>query len=138
MGEGARIARIGAERRGERFADRRKIPHGFDAIVVVWLFAGLRSNELRRLERDCIRWEYSLLETNGEGVQPSICYLMVPTNKYKPEFRKPVAGEVGKALEAWLAVRPAQPPIIDPKTLHREDKLFAFADASSESVSLAV
>ena len=31
------------------------------AIVVVWLFAGLRSNELRRLERDCIRWEYSLL-----------------------------------------------------------------------------
>jgi integrase len=94
------------------------------AIVVVWLFAGLRSNELRRLERDCIRWEYSLLETNAQGVQPSICYLMVPTNKYKHEFRKPVAEEVGKALEAWLAVRPAQPAIIDPKTLHREDKLF--------------
>jgi integrase len=94
------------------------------AIVVVWLFAGLRSNELRRLEKDCIRWEFSLLETNAEGAQPSICYLMVPTNKYKPEFRKPVAGEVGKALEAWLAVRPTQPAILDPKTLHLEDKLF--------------
>ena len=94
------------------------------AIVVLWLFAGLRSNELRRLERDCIRWEYTLLETNPEGVQPSICYLTVPTNKYQPEFRKPVAGEVGKAVEAWLAVRPDQPAIVDPKTMHREDKLF--------------
>jgi integrase len=94
------------------------------AIVVLWLFAGLRSSELRRLERDCVRWEYSLLETNPEGVQPSICYLTVPTNKYQPEFRKPVAGEVGKAVEAWLAVRPDQPAIVDPKTMHREDKLF--------------
>ena len=94
------------------------------AIVVLCLFAGQRSNELRRLERDCIRWEFSLLETNAEGAQPSICYLMAPTNKYKPEFRKPVAGEVGKALEAWLAIRPTQPAIIDPKTLHPEDKLF--------------
>jgi integrase len=94
------------------------------AIAVVWLFAGLRSSELRRLDKDCIRWEYTLLDATVEGELPSICYLTVPTNKYKPEFRKPVAGEVGKALEAWLAIRPHQPGIIDPKTLRCEDKLF--------------
>ena len=94
------------------------------AIIVVWLFAGLRSNELRRLDKECLRWEYSLLEESADGGQPSICYLTVPVNKYQPEFRKPVAGEVGKAIESWLAVRPDQPGIIDPKTQHRDDKLF--------------
>ncbi len=104
---------------------RRRYPiELLQAIVVVWLFAGLRWSELHRLDRDCVRWEYSLLEDGEGGVQPSICYLTVPVNKYKAEFRKPVAGEVGKAIESWLAVRPDQPGIIDPKTLHRDDKLF--------------
>jgi integrase len=104
---------------------RRRYPiKMLQAILVVWLFAGLRWSELRRLDKDCFRWEFSLLEDAAEGVQPSICYLTVPVNKYKPEFRKPVAGEVGKAIESWLAVRPDQPGIIDPKTQHRDDKLF--------------
>jgi len=104
---------------------RRRYPiELLQAIVVVWLFAGLRWSELHRLDRDCVRWEYSLLEAGEDGVQPAICYLTVPVNKYKPEFRKPVAGEVGKAIESWLAIRPDQPGIIDPKTQHRDDKLF--------------
>ncbi len=104
---------------------RRRYPiEMLQAILGVWLFAGLRWSEWRRLDKDSIRWEFSLLEDAAGGVQPSICYLTVPVNKYKPEFRKPVAGEVGKAIESWLAVRPDQPGIIDPKTQHRDDKLF--------------
>lgn len=68
--------------------------------------------------------QWLVLEGSPDGVQPSICYLTVPVNKYKPEFRKPVAGEVGKAIDSWLAIRPEQPGIIDPKTQHRNDKLF--------------
>ncbi len=104
---------------------RRRYPiEMLQAIVVVWLFGGLRWSELRRLDRDCVRWEYSLLEDGEDSVQPSICYLTVPVNKYKPEFRKPVAGEVGKAIDLWLMIRPDQPGVIDPKTQHRDDKLF--------------
>ena len=68
------------------------------AIVVVWLFAGLRWSELHRLDRDCVRWEYSLLEAGEDGVQPAICYLTVPVNKYKPEFRNPLPVKSEKRL----------------------------------------
>ena len=47
-----------------------------------------------------------IMEVGEDGVPPQICYLAVPVNKNKPEFRKPVSGEVGEAIEAWLAVRP--------------------------------
>lgn len=97
-----------------------------NALVVVWLLGGLRRDEIRRLRLDCIEWEVDLLASDGETAHPTICYLLVPANKYKPEFKKPVAAEVGKAIEAWLAGRPPQPYLEDHKTGQREQKLFAY------------
>jgi len=94
------------------------------ALAELWLSAGLRSDEVRRLRVDCIEWEVSLLEDNGEGVAPSICWLSVPANKYKPEFRKPVPASVGRAVDRWRAVRVEQPEIEDRKTGRLEQKLF--------------
>jgi hypothetical protein len=46
----------------------------------------------------------------------AICFLDVPVNKTNVAFTKPVDRLVGESVEAWLAVRPPQPPFIDAKT----------------------
>lgn len=89
------------------------------ALSVVWLFAGLRSDEIRRLRLGCIRWQE---DTSGERV----CLLDIPVNKTNTEFSKPVDKIVGELIEAWEKERPAQTQLIDPKTGERVDYLFAF------------
>lgn len=41
------------------------------ALVGVWLFAGLRIDEIRRLELDCIHWDEGSDEQTGETYQIS-------------------------------------------------------------------
>ncbi len=40
----------------------------------------------------------------------------MPAHKTGAPFTKPVDPLVGQAIEAWEAVRPAQPPLLDPRT----------------------
>jgi hypothetical protein len=89
------------------------------ALSVVWLFAGLRWNEIRRLRVGCIRWQES---APGERV----CLLSVPVNKTGTAFSKPVDKSVGEMIEVWEKDRPAQPKLTDPKTGEQVDYLFAY------------
>ena len=86
------------------------------AVTVVWLFAGIRGDEIRRLRVGCVRWQ----PDNGS----SVCFLDVPVNKTGTAFTKPVDGVVGQAINAWVRVRPAQGKLCDQKTGEMVDFLF--------------
>lgn len=94
------------------------------ALVGVWLFAGLRIDEIRRLELDCIHWDEGSDEQTGEPY--SICLLRVPQNKTSGPFSKPVDPVVGQLIEAWKLVRPPQPDVEDRKTRRPRQHLFCF------------
>ena len=96
------------------------------AALVIWLFAALRKNELRRLETECVSWEASLVEVDADGnPHLPICYLRIPANKYKNEYQKPVDRIVGQAIEAWARERAkGQPSLVDPITGRSVDLLF--------------
>ncbi|HEV2278648.1 MAG TPA: tyrosine-type recombinase/integrase [Acidobacteriaceae bacterium] len=89
------------------------------ALSVVWLFAGLRWNEIRRLRLECVRWQ-----ENAPGER--VCLLSIPINKTSTAFTKPVDTVVGEVIESWEKERPEQTKIIDPKTGEHADYLFAY------------
>jgi integrase len=91
------------------------------AVALTWLFAAQRSDEIVRLPVGCIRWQRDTLDPAAAPV----CLLDVPIHKTGTAFTKPVDPLVGRAIEAWQVVRPAQPPIPDRKTGELVDMLFA-------------
>jgi integrase len=99
------------------------------ALALVWLFAGLRSDEIRRLRIGCIRMqgeEVKVADTDAVLPADTICWLDVPANKTGADFVKPVDRAVGEAILAWEKVRPEQPPAIDHRTGEAFDCLFSF------------
>jgi hypothetical protein len=62
------------------------------AVALVWLFAGIRGDEIRRLRVGCVRWQ--------PDNESSVCFLDVPVNKTETAFTKPV-DVVGQAINAW-------------------------------------
>jgi len=86
------------------------------AVALVWLFAGIRGDEIRRLRVGCVRWQ--------PDNESSVCFLDVPVNKTGTAFTKPVDGVVGQAINAWERVRPAQAKLCDQKTGEMVDFLF--------------
>ena len=94
------------------------------ALVGVWLFGGLRMDEIRRLELDCVRWDQADDPDSGETYR--VCLLHIPANKTSGAFSKPVDSVVGELIDAWRSVRPAQPDIADRKTSQRRQHLFCY------------
>ncbi|MCX4615666.1 tyrosine-type recombinase/integrase [Streptomyces mirabilis] len=94
------------------------------ALVGVWLFGGLRMDEIRRLELECVRWDQATDPDNGETYR--VCLLHIPANKTTAAFSKPVDPIVGELIDAWKDVRPAQPDITDRKTGQRRQHLFCY------------
>jgi integrase len=86
------------------------------ALTVVWLFAGLRDDEIRRLRVGCVRWQ--------QDNAASVCFLDVPVSKTATAFSKPVDKVVGQAINAWEKVRPLQAKLCDKKTGEMVDFLF--------------
>jgi integrase len=86
------------------------------ALALVWLFAGLRRDEIRRLRVGCVRWQ------QGDG--SPVCFLDVPVNKPGAAFAKPVDRVVGEAINVWEKVRPPQSKLCDTKTGEMVDFLF--------------
>lgn len=82
------------------------------AMAVIWLFSGLRSDEIFRLRIGSISWG----PKKEDGGAMPLCYLPVPINKTNIAFVKPVDTIVGEAIEAWEKIRPAQPRQLDKKT----------------------
>lgn len=89
------------------------------ALSVLWLFGGLRRDEILRMRCGCIRWQRP--EDNNA---PRICLLDVPVSKTYAAFTKPVDPLVGEYIERWEQVRSMQPLLEDPKT--GEDVHFLF------------
>lgn len=99
------------------------------ALVLVWLFAGLRLNEIGRLRVGCIRWQAS--DGGVAGTKPTqepdvVCLLDVPVTKTATAFTKPVDRVVGEAIARWEECRPAQPVVLDPKTGEAAHLLFLY------------
>jgi len=121
----AKLLWAGLNITAEDFASRRN-PDGriytfypiemLRALTVVWLFAGLRGDEIRRLRVGCVRWQ--------QENDSSVCLLDVPVNKTSAAFTKPVDRMVGAAINAWEKVRPAQTKLCDSKTGEMVDFLF--------------
>jgi integrase len=99
------------------------------AIILVWLFAGLRRNEICRLRLGCVRWiqnDITIPGTDEIIPKDAVCYLDVPVNKTGTAYTKPVDRIVGEAIESWLKIRPKQPATIDPKDGSVVDYLFFY------------
>ncbi len=88
-------------------------------LTMVWLFAGIRWHEIRRLQVGCIRWQQ-------DSMHERVCLLSVPVNRTGTAYSKPVDKLVGEAIELWEKERPHQPKLIDTKTGEQVDFLFLF------------
>ena len=97
------------------------------AVAMLWLFGGLRVDEILRLRLGAVRWQHQ--HADGDENARAVCLLDVPTNKTGTAFTKPVDRTVGEAIEAWEAVRPAQPAFTDRKTGETVQLLFAYRGA---------
>ena len=89
------------------------------ALSIVWLFAGLRSDEIVRLRVGCVRRQTIDLTVRPTGEtlpKDAVCLLDVPVNKTGVAFTKPVDPAVGEAIETWERARPTQPRFPDRKT----------------------
>jgi integrase len=99
------------------------------ALTLTWLFCGLRSDEISRLRAGCVRWQHDGLPVPGNSREilaaDAVCLLDIPVNKTGTAFTKPVDPIIGQAIEAWQALRPAQPPRLDRKTSENVDMLFS-------------
>jgi integrase len=99
------------------------------ALAVVWLFAGLRSDEIARLRVGCVRWQTAdvTVRATGETLpKDAVCLLDVPVNKTGTAFTKPVDPIVGEAIETWEQARPDQPRFPDRKTGELVQFLFSY------------
>jgi integrase len=100
------------------------------AIALVWLFAGLRSDEIARLRLGCIRWQPEAGTMRGPAVggveNEAICLLDVPMHKTGVAFTKPVDPIVGRTIADWEALRPEQPLLLDRRSGEPVQFLFCY------------
>ncbi len=105
------------------------------ALAIVWLFAGLRKDEIARLRIGCVRQQ-----TRGAGPQSkevaTVCLLDVPANKTSGAYTKPVHGAVRETIEAWQELRPAMQAVMDEKTGEVFQVLFGYRGRSMGSAIL--
>ena len=105
------------------------------ALALVWLFAGLRKDEIARLRIGCVRRQTRGDEKHAKnGV--SVCLLDVPANKTSGGYTKPVHGSVREAIEAWQQLRPAMQAVTDEKTGEVFQILFGYRGRSMGSAIL--
>ena len=126
----ARLLWAGLNLTAEDLSCTKSYPIAFvRALAVVWLFTGLRSDEIARLRVGCVRWQAVdvTVQSTGETLsKDAVCLLDVPVNKTGVAFTKPVDPLVGQAVKAWEQARPAQPHFPDRKTGERVHFLFCY------------
>ncbi len=71
------------------------------ALAMVWLFAGLRKDEIVRLRIDCVRRQTRGIDGSSKE-DASICLLEIPANKTNGVYTKPVHGAVRETSTAIL------------------------------------
>jgi integrase len=99
------------------------------AIAAVWVYSGLRSDEIVRLTVGCIRWQredVTIPETGEILPREAVCFLTVPVNKTTSAFQKPVNPILGHRINEWERVRASnQPSQRDRKTGAGVEYLFS-------------
>lgn len=99
------------------------------AIAAVWVYSGLRADEIVRLSTGCIRWQVedvTIPETGELLPKEAICFLTVPVNKTTTTFQKPVNLLVGQRINVWEQARASgQPGESDRKTGEMVNYLFS-------------
>lgn len=102
------------------------------ALAAVWLFAGLRADEIVRLRAGCARRQRTdvTVAATGESLKKDeVCFLDVPTNKTATAFTKPVHPIVEQRIAQWERKRPTgptgQPAALDRKTAEQVHFLFS-------------
>jgi len=99
------------------------------AVAVVWVYSGLRADEIVRLQVGCVRWQredVTIAETGEVLPREAVCFLTVPNNKTTTTFQKPVNPVVGQRIKEWEQVRaPSQLPRTDRKTGAKVNYLFS-------------
>jgi len=99
------------------------------AIAVVWTHAGLRSNEITRLDKGCAHPQTNDVVHEDGTIVPAgtLCYLDIPASKTFKAFVKPVALVVKERIDTWLEDRPAnQAALLDERTGEKVSYLFQF------------
>ncbi|MGI4735862.1 MAG: tyrosine-type recombinase/integrase [Janthinobacterium lividum] len=96
------------------------------AMAVVWLYTGLRSDEICRLRVGCIRPISREENDSNFSSTPTLCSLTVPIGKSNVGSSKPVDRLVGDAIETWEQSRPAVPKHWDYKTAEAVHFLFVW------------
>lgn len=102
------------------------------AVSVVWLFCGLRKDDIRRLRVGCVRWmRADEVKTDGDEAptldsEGRVCLLEVAPGKNGQALTKAVDAIVGKAIQDWENIRPQQAPFIDRRTGEEVHYLFAY------------
>lgn len=89
------------------------------ALAAMWVFSGLRPDEIRRLPVGCLRF--------SQDKEEQICWLDVPANKLNPAYTKPVDSVLGQLVQEWEQLRPPSTPYIDTKSGQPVHYLFAQA-----------
>lgn len=119
----AKLVAAGLELGGEAEDLPRGCPYPLGllrALAAVWLFAGLRADEIVRLRVGCARRQRgaATVAATGETLPgDAVCFLDVPTNKTATAFTKPVHPIVAQRIAEWEAQRPPdQPAALDRKT----------------------
>ena len=99
------------------------------AVAVVWVYSGLRADEIVRLQVGCVRWQREdvrVAETGEVLPREAVCFLTVPNNKTTTTFQKPVNPVVGQRIKEWEQVRaPSQLPRTGRKTGAKVNYLFS-------------
>ncbi|TPG58002.1 tyrosine-type recombinase/integrase [Hymenobacter nivis] len=96
------------------------------ALALVWLYSGLRANEIRRLRVGCIRSIPGEENESRSASTHALCNLIVPVGKNGRGFLKPIIKLVGDAIELWEKIRPSVPKHRDDKTTEEVDFLFVW------------
>jgi integrase len=98
------------------------------AIAIVWLFCGIRRDEIRRLRVGCLRRQTRDARVPAsDEVLPrgTVAFLDVPPNKTTAAYTKPVDPVVADVIDVWERARPAQPVILDATAGAMVQDLFA-------------
>ena len=97
------------------------------AVALLWLFAGLRVDEILRLRVGAIRWQHRHADA-GDGGRRCVCSTFRPT---RPRPRSPSrsTGPSATRSRRGRRVRPAQPQFADRKTGELVDMLLAYRGA---------
>lgn len=99
------------------------------AIAVLWTHAGLRNNEIIRLDKGCAHTQtHEVVHEDGTIVPAgTLCYLDIPASKTFQAFVKPVGMVVKERIDAWLEDRPVdQAALLDERTGDKVSYLFQF------------